>query len=405
MDTTSNTYNNDIQSRCDGRCLAVSRPDPNGGDVIIDLLGMGGTGTAVLFTVQMLLVGYMYWRIGTGLYWKTLLVIAIAGIFGATLENFERVLFVFNRGNPLFYICSLIAEPFWITSEFGVVALNLIKIRALTSRRTYQIICAIQGLLFLGFCGFRVRIGVLRFKSATLDSPEIWNAHTPAFALLALAEGLLTIIIIVVISGQIRGEHSMSVGMATRKRLVRSSFFVLLLIDIVGVMLAVSSSFQSPALQSLMAPFLALKSASALILATDAVILKTGAIGSQGLSSNELSSVRTPHSGGPPRRGPTSFQPPSRTMIAEKPSLVELINLPNANPSSPRPALSPTRSTGFTFSSSTTLNNSYNKSGQYNNEDYGNGRMPERPTTPLTSSPGHPYAIGDPEFGVPFDGR
>ncbi|KAJ3291270.1 hypothetical protein HK104_006213 [Borealophlyctis nickersoniae] len=249
-------------------------PNSNGGDVIIDLVGMAGSGTSFLFLLQILLVGYMYGRMGSGLYWKSLLIISTAGIIGATFENFERIMYVYTGGNGKFFAFSILAEPCWIVSEFGVVALNLVKIRVLTTRKVFLGIGAVNFLLFLAFCALRIRIGVIRFKAVTLNSTEIWNAHTPAFAIIAVAEGLLTCTILFLMYRQAQREQTISVGAPMRKRLVQSSMFVLLLVDFVGMMLAITSSFQSDALQSLVKPFLALKSCSALILGVDAIILK-----------------------------------------------------------------------------------------------------------------------------------
>ncbi|KAJ3047180.1 hypothetical protein HK097_000156, partial [Rhizophlyctis rosea] len=99
------------------------------------------------------------------------------------------------------------------------------------------------------------------------------NAHSPAFGLIAAGELLCTIAILNVVIGQIRAERDMATRLATHKHLFGSSFFVLLIVDLVGVILAVTANFPYH-LQELLTPFLALKSAFALVLAIDALVIR-----------------------------------------------------------------------------------------------------------------------------------
>lgn len=59
----------------------------------------GAEGFTAVFMIQMILVAYLYVRVGKGKYWHTLLAVAIAGICGKTIENLGQVLvcyFLFN---------------------------------------------------------------------------------------------------------------------------------------------------------------------------------------------------------------------------------------------------------------------------------------------------------------------
>ncbi|KAJ3029602.1 hypothetical protein HDV00_009530 [Rhizophlyctis rosea] len=238
----------------------------------MDFFNMTGQGTSAVFLLQFAIVLYMWLRVGRGLYWTILLCMSIAGLIATSLENLAQILYNYTNGMNFYYLC-IVSEPCWIISEFGVVALNLIKLKTLMGRRIFGVMCVLQSMLFFAFCACRIRIGINRFKLSMLNSEEIWQTHSPAFGLTAAAELLCTIAILTVVVHQIRSERDMATRLATHKHLFGSSFFVLLIVDLVGVMLAITSNL-APDLQELLAPFLAIKSAFALILASDNLVIK-----------------------------------------------------------------------------------------------------------------------------------
>ncbi|KAJ3078462.1 hypothetical protein HK102_004492, partial [Quaeritorhiza haematococci] len=130
----------------------------------------------------------MYIHIANGTpYWNAILVIAIAGFLGITVENIQSTIIANVTGNVYWvWSLSILAEPCWIVSEFGIIFLNMIKFQALLRWRTFLYFAGVEGLLFLAFIAVRLRIGFLRFQEQQKDSLGIWHAHTPAFAIVSV---------------------------------------------------------------------------------------------------------------------------------------------------------------------------------------------------------------------------
>ena len=130
-----------------------------------------------------------------------------------------------------------------------------------------------QGLMFIPFAYLRFMIANTRARLRSLESQEVWLAHFPVYTLIAVAEMILTIFILYVVINQIRSETDMSARHATHKHLFRSSVFILLVVDLIGICLAITSVLNKPTtkeespnpLAGIMQPFLGLKCAFALV--------------------------------------------------------------------------------------------------------------------------------------------
>ncbi|RKO88366.1 hypothetical protein BDK51DRAFT_49263 [Blyttiomyces helicus] len=239
---------------------------PNSGvsDVILDFFSMTGTtGSGIVVVIQLLLVSYMWARIGRGSYWNMLLAMSLVAFVGISMQNFEAIMYN-KTGDTRWWIMSPLTEPCWIFVEFGIVILNLIKLRVLVPRMHFKIVLALETLLFLAFSVLRLRIGLRRLSDHVDYSVAIWNLHTPAFAVTAAAEAIPSIMLIRFVWKEVRADSG-GLRVGTHKHLFKSSFFVLLLVDLSAIMLAIVSAFPSDRSQEVLSLFLNIKGCFALI--------------------------------------------------------------------------------------------------------------------------------------------
>ncbi|KAJ3079490.1 hypothetical protein HK102_003745 [Quaeritorhiza haematococci] len=243
-------------------------------DIALDIVSSVQDGATAIFFFQLLMVSYMFSYFGKGkAYWRILLAMSICGCIGITMENLQRIVWVrMGEQQQWVWFLSIAAEPFFICSEFGVIALNLLRFRAVFAKKTFWIFFVAELLLFLVFVGFRFRIGALRFNLRTQQSLEIWYAHTPAFALIAVGSLICSVGIIIAINKQrfLTPKNTTSF----LSSLFKSSLFILLMVDLVTILLTIAVSFESDVGQRILRPFLLIKSGFAMILAIDAVVMK-----------------------------------------------------------------------------------------------------------------------------------
>ncbi|OUM56494.1 hypothetical protein PIROE2DRAFT_18883 [Piromyces sp. E2] len=103
--------------------------------------------------------------------------------------------------NPRFYIVTyLIAEVCWITKEYAIPLLNLIKIEAYGEEKHVRIIKYTIMVLFVLFIGCRIYIGYERTCHGLFTTPETKFGHMGAFSIMALADLICTIVVIDIIS-------------------------------------------------------------------------------------------------------------------------------------------------------------------------------------------------------------
>ncbi|KAJ3061000.1 hypothetical protein HK102_009288 [Quaeritorhiza haematococci] len=325
--------------------------------VFLRLVGCVTKGTTAVFLLQLFLVTYMYFRVSPGTpYWNTLLAMSIAGLLGITMENLQGILAEVQDPPQWIFSLSIAAEPCWIVSEFGVIALTMFKFKALLKRSTFMVISIVEGIIFAAFVFCRFRIGVRRYLSKKIESHEIWSDHVPAFSIIALGGLICSVGIIHVIRRQAVVNQSSTFA----RTLFNSSLFLLLIVDLVTVVLAIMSALQPSSStgapheelpnhpqtwRELFQPLLILKSAFALILAVDSLVVK------QAVHQTSLGSS-LPSAGGMVRRKPTVAvgdvgglrinvnDPSPRTPLspigsANTPLMVDASRRPSLPPSSP----------------------------------------------------------------------
>ncbi|OUM64149.1 hypothetical protein PIROE2DRAFT_9190 [Piromyces sp. E2] len=228
----------------------------------------------------------MYIHVGKGKYWKLLFYSALAGLFGAILEN-ASVAFICRTGvedNSYKYVVPfLIDEIFWISNEYSIPLLNLIKMKVFKGKvakfTKYVVIITAVPFIF-----FRICIGYHRMKNGFLQNEDIHAFHGYAFAVLAVSDIICTFGILY----YVRKSYQMTSLSRTKINVFikHSSYTILIAVDVVSVFLAITNIISNvgPLKDNfpgkLFTPFHCLKCSAILILAIDAFIFKYGAIDS-----------------------------------------------------------------------------------------------------------------------------
>eukprot|EP00121_Abeoforma_whisleri_P000232 Awhi_evm1s209 len=243
--------------------------------IFLDLISSYGSSSyQTLFLIQFLAVLYAFCRVGRGPYWVVLFAAALAGFIGMFLETICGLLIAEGETNPneKLYALLIVAEPCWITLEFSVVFLNLIKLKALLSSKHYNYMRIFVAISFLCFVGCRFYVGATRYIESVTYNDAIWKAHFPAFACLAVTELILTIVILVICRKKQKEEN----GTSLFSILLTSNLFTLIVVDGIGIFLAISSFVgdESEVFSALITPLNVLKSSFPLLLAVDALVVK-----------------------------------------------------------------------------------------------------------------------------------
>ncbi|ORX77561.1 hypothetical protein BCR32DRAFT_328887 [Anaeromyces robustus] len=238
------------------------------------------------YILQIILIVYMYNCVGTGRYWKIMLVGSIFGMMGAVVEHLgsswlRTYTYVEDVKKSKALYCYLISEIGWIATEFSIPYLNLIKLNTLSQKRIIKIVNYVITVLFGLFSISRFFIGYLRVKNSSLYNPAIYHAHGIAFGITAIADGLLSVLIFKELNKsakKTREKDGESFNLLDSFK--KSSLFILFIVDLMSVILAILSIFINnttvfgKSINRLVKPFHALKSNFLLILAIDAFIFK-----------------------------------------------------------------------------------------------------------------------------------
>ncbi|OUM64148.1 hypothetical protein PIROE2DRAFT_9189 [Piromyces sp. E2] len=239
------------------------------------------------FILQFLAVLLMYSHVGSGKYWKLLFYSALAGLYGAILEN-GTVAFICRIGvedeSYKYVVPFLIDEIFWISNEYSIPLLNLIKMKVFDKGRVAIFTKYIVILLILPFIYFRICIGYHRMKNGFLQNEDIHAYHGYAFAVIAISDIICTfgILYYVRISYQIASLSKSKINLFIK----HSSYTILIAVDVVSVFLSITNiisnvgPWKNNFPGKLFTPFHCLKCSAILILAIDAFIFKYGAIDS-----------------------------------------------------------------------------------------------------------------------------
>ncbi|KAG4101297.1 hypothetical protein H8356DRAFT_1656449 [Neocallimastix lanati (nom. inval.)] len=234
------------------------------------------------FLIQFILVSLLYFNVGKGVYWKVLFYASTAGLLGSIFENIT-VSYVCRdslktENQSVFFLFFLVNEIFWITTEYAIPYLNLIKMKAFARGKLAVIIRFTIIGLFIPFVLFRFLIGYRRMKKGYLQDFEIQTYHGYAFGVMAVADLICTFSILYFVR-----QNNLRAISNLNDYIKHSSYTILVGVDIVSTLLSVLSIINaitlnsSPILKSLTIPLYCFKSSFVLILAIDAFLFKYGA--------------------------------------------------------------------------------------------------------------------------------
>jgi len=235
------------------------------------------------FLIQFILVSLLYFNVGKGVYWKVLFYASLAGLLGSIFENIT-VSYICREDmrmeqHSIFFTFFLINEMFWITCEYSIPYLNLIKMKAFARGKLASIIRIVILVLAVPFIYFRFLIGYARMKRGYLNDDDIQIYHGYAFGVMAMADIICTFSILYFVR-----QNNLRAISNLDNYIKHSSYTILVGVDIVSTCLSLliiinSAMVENPSkvLQSLTVPLYCFKSSFVLILALDAFLFKYGA--------------------------------------------------------------------------------------------------------------------------------
>jgi len=244
--------------------------------------------------IQFLLVALMYYKVGSGKYWKILFYASVAGCIAGILENFT-VAFICREVDEftedVIVVPFLIDEIFWTAQQYSVPILNLLKLKYIAK----EIYARFIHFFILGLLGpfivFRLLIGYERMMKGYLVDEKINTLHGFAFGTIAIADLVCSISIIY----YLKKNSKTTTNTEFNYYIKLSSYNVLLMVDTVEIFLSLISIFANTGLNlistDLTTPFQCLMSNFILILAVDALILKYNAIKNDGKRRNSNNSI------------------------------------------------------------------------------------------------------------------
>ncbi|OUM62245.1 hypothetical protein PIROE2DRAFT_11501 [Piromyces sp. E2] len=249
--------------------------------------------------IQFLIVALMYMNIGKGKYWDILFYASVSGLVGACIEN-STVAYICQesqRKKNYKVFSFLIDEIFWITCEYSIPFLNLIKMKAFSKGTLAKCVNYTIIGLFIPFTICRLAIGFERMNKGILSSQKISNLHGFAFGFMAIADIVCSVSILYFVNKHNRQNFSTS---NISNYIKHSSYTILVAVDVVGFLLSVLGiitnlgMFSDYIPSSITTPFHCLKSSFVLILASDALLFKYGATTSSiNASSNTNSKLQS----------------------------------------------------------------------------------------------------------------
>jgi len=288
------------------------------------------------YFLQIILVSYMYSAVGHGKYWKVLFYGSILGFFGALMEHifqaYQSTLPEEEKYTTNVSILLFLAEIGWISTEFAVPILNLIKLNSLAHVTLVKILNVLTALLFCGFTFFRLEIGYYRYTEHRVGCTNCNAFHSQAFGVMAITDIILSIMIFYRINKSSReykikkNNENISILATFRK----SSVFSLLIVDVISVFLSLTYIFNST--KDYAKPFHALKSNFLLILAVDGFIFKfkanTGATSYRSYEAQSQSNTQSINGAASMNGACSTYYKQTKSMNNGNISMIKSSNLP-----------------------------------------------------------------------------
>ncbi|ORY58305.1 hypothetical protein LY90DRAFT_250395 [Neocallimastix californiae] len=230
--------------------------------------------------IQFLLVSIMYYKTGSGRYWRILFYASVAGFIASVLEN-ATVTFIClpsKKDNNGIVVPFLVDEIFWTTQQYSVPILNLIKLKTLANPKAGKIIKYVIFILFLPFIFFRFWIGYERMMKGYLVDKTISAIHGFAFGTIAIADLICTLSILYYVNKNT--DRTSYNSYTISKQVKKSSYTILICVDVVEFFLSVFDIFANIGIAedtipaAVATPFQCLMSNFILILTTDALLFR-----------------------------------------------------------------------------------------------------------------------------------
>ncbi|ORX81295.1 hypothetical protein BCR32DRAFT_293369 [Anaeromyces robustus] len=232
-----------------------------------------------LNTLTFVIVTFIYFNIGGGRYWKILFYSSVCGFLGSILEacTVACICRKSKEKEPYYNVYSFfVAEFFWICNEYSIPFLNLIKMNTFAGDDNTKFINWIIGCIFPLFSFCRFWIGYVRSRDGILYDLDINYSHGLAFSFMGIADLTCTISILYFVKKNNNGKKYIKSSTISHY-IKRSNYIILICVDIVSVMLAISfflSRATESIPESIMYPFHCIKCSFILILACDALLFK-----------------------------------------------------------------------------------------------------------------------------------
>lgn len=242
--------------------------------------------------IQVIIVAFLYFYMGSGKYWNVLLIASISGFLGALIEN-ATVAYICQESqkeNNSIVVFFLLAEIFWTCCQFSVPFLNLIKMKAFAKGKTANIVRhTIMG-LFVPFLFFRFFIGYERMMKGYLMDDKINSIHGYAFGVIAISDFICTLSIIYFVK---RHNKELAYGSSNISDYIKnSSYITLVAVDFVGFCLSLLDIVTNLGIiddyipNTITIPFHCLMCNFILILTIDALLFKYSGSPSSNINSN-----------------------------------------------------------------------------------------------------------------------
>ncbi|ORX47808.1 hypothetical protein BCR36DRAFT_371448 [Piromyces finnis] len=251
------------------------------------------------FFLQFIVVSLLYYNVGKGKYWKILFYASLAGILGAFIENITVAYICSSNNNFNNIIPLLINEVFWISNEYAIPLLNLIKMKAFARGLLAEITKYIIIGLSIPFMTFRLSIGFERMSRGYLRDKLINSYHGYCFAIMAIADIICTFAILYFV--RLNNKKVFVIATSNVNNYIKhSSYTILVIVDVVSALLSIIDIFSNVGpfkdkfSDKLFTPLHCLKCSFILILAIDAFIFKYDA----NINSQNGSNGNTKFNGG-----------------------------------------------------------------------------------------------------------
>lgn len=234
-----------------------------------------------IYIIQVLLVGFGYFCVGKGRYWKTLFYASIAGLCGF----FFQLIGLCSSFNFFLFI----GELCMIFSDFSIPFLNMVKLEAIIPNRRAKYLKIALAIPFLLFSTFKIIVGYLRTTEDAFTSKDILSFNGYANAILAITELLCTTLILIKMTEDYKMAKSRGLNGNIYKISKNSSYFTLLFVDLFGTVSAVLSIFAHnlpKIIYNATIPLLIIQSCFILLLAVDALIFKVKSFDSRNNNSS-----------------------------------------------------------------------------------------------------------------------